>query len=78
MSPTVNKLLYELKRPAISFVFVDVTPFGAVKPYILHLLLLDLNFPSFDLSLQYPVYLKGIIFNPGCNIKNIQHSLHLL
>ena len=28
MSPTVNKLLYELKCPAISFVFVEMTPFG--------------------------------------------------
>ena len=35
-SPTVNKLLCELKCPAISFVFVEMTPFGAVKPYILH------------------------------------------
>ena len=38
----VNKLLHELKCPAISF---EMTPFGAVKPYILH-------FPSFDLILQ--------------------------
>ena len=35
MSPTVNKLFYELKCPAILFVFVEMTPFGAVKPYIL-------------------------------------------
>ena len=47
MSPIVNKLLYDLKCPAISFVFAEMTPFGAVKP------------------------LKGIIFNPECNIKTI-------
>ena len=32
VSPTLNKLLYELKCPAISFVFVEMTPFSAVKP----------------------------------------------
>ena len=32
MSPTVNKLFYELKCPTITFVFVEMTLFGAVKP----------------------------------------------
>ena len=40
----VNKLLHELKCPAISFVFVEMTPFGAVKPYILHSSLSCLEF----------------------------------
>ena len=31
LQPTLNKLLYELKCLAISFVFVEMTPFGAVK-----------------------------------------------
>ena len=35
MSPNVNKLIYDLKSPAIFFI-VEMTPFGTVKPYILH------------------------------------------
>ena len=66
-----RKLFYELKCPAISFVFVEMTPFGAVKPYILHSSPSWLEFPSFDLIMQLPVNLKGIIFNLGCNIKTI-------
>ena len=40
----VNKLLHELKCPAISF---EMTPFGAVKPYILHSSLSWLEFSIF-------------------------------
>ena len=48
-----------------------MTPFGSVKPYILHSSPSWLEFPSFDIIQQY---LKGIIFNPGCNIKTIYNT----